>query len=247
VGAFYPAAAGSGDLLHLYSGRFDAVELGATFHRVPSADTARAWAADTPVGFRFCVKAPRALTRRLQASGAGESAAALRAFVAALGGRAGPVLVQIPGSMPAEPARLDRFLAALAGLPVAVEARHPAWRSDACLRVLSRRGAALVADAGAAGSLPPEITTDFAYLRMSASRNPDDVAVRAEQAALLARRGVEVWAFVRPAPGTAAALEALEFRLGLDRRLAGRQALRPPGRGEQPSFGGPGEQILPRA
>src|SRR3954454_12562572 len=58
-GSFYPADAQPADFLRLYAERLNAVELNATFYRLPSEAQFEAWAAQVPDGFRFAVKLGR--------------------------------------------------------------------------------------------------------------------------------------------------------------------------------------------
>ena len=62
---FYPAEAQPADFLRFYSSRLDAVELNATKYRLPSEEQFRSWASQVPSGFRFAVKAPEGVERRL--------------------------------------------------------------------------------------------------------------------------------------------------------------------------------------
>ena len=67
-GVVYPERGSTGSWLELYAERFDTVEVNATFYRLPTRPAVERWAARTPAGFCFAVKASRYLThvRRLQ-------------------------------------------------------------------------------------------------------------------------------------------------------------------------------------
>ena len=52
-----------------YFRRFQAVEIAATFTRLPGAETARRWRAEAPQGFEFSVRAPRIITHPEQRPG----------------------------------------------------------------------------------------------------------------------------------------------------------------------------------
>jgi uncharacterized protein YecE (DUF72 family) len=145
-GRFYPPGLPERRWLEYYSRRFPLVELNTTFYGLPSADSARRWAEQTPDGFRFAAKMSRYLThmRRLRAPEG--PVAQLFERLAPLGSRLGPVLFQLPPDLEAEPARLDAALAACPpGALLAVEPRHPSWFNDEVRDVLTRRGAALCA------------------------------------------------------------------------------------------------------
>ena len=61
-GRFYPKGLPAGRWLEHYARLFDAVELNASFYRLPGREQVAGWAARTPAEFRFAVKAWRALT-----------------------------------------------------------------------------------------------------------------------------------------------------------------------------------------
>lgn len=170
-GGFYPADARPADFLRLYAERLPAVELNASFYRIPSAEQLRAWAAATPPGFRFAVKASRRISHFGQVELLGDFSARVRE----LGDRLGPVLVQLPPSRPYATDLLERYLGLLEpDLRYAFEFRHPSWQEPAVDEALQAAGATRVGTARA--DLP------FLYLRLR--EPPYDEASLAE----LARR-----------------------------------------------------------
>ena len=62
LGVFYPRGTKPGDWLEHYAKHFDAVELDTTFHAIPPVERVRRWASVVPMDFRFCMKAPKAVT-----------------------------------------------------------------------------------------------------------------------------------------------------------------------------------------
>ncbi|MCG6656664.1 DUF72 domain-containing protein [Halomonas campisalis] len=126
-GSLYPPHGGG---LEEYARVFSAVEGNTTFYSgAPKAETVAAWAQRAPPGFRFCFKLPGALTHRRRLL---DIEAEFEAFVDALAplrDRLGPLMVQLPRDFgPAELPRLAVLLARWpAGLPCAVEPRHPAF------------------------------------------------------------------------------------------------------------------------
>jgi len=121
---FYPAGTRSADFLAYYARVLPTVELNTTFYRLPQPAQLERWAATVPDGFRFAVKAPRAIT----VFGRLEQAPAFCARARALGDRLGPLLVR-----PADThERDDDFLRTLLDgldedLWVAFDLRHPSW------------------------------------------------------------------------------------------------------------------------
>jgi len=137
-----------GSHLQRYAAVFDAVEINSSFYRPHQAATWAAWAAAVPARFRFAVKMPRAFSHDARLA---VDARALRAFldpVHHLGDRLGPLLLQLPGSLPFERGValrfLDRLRHAHAGA-IVVEPRHASWFAAPVARALRDRGIGRVA------------------------------------------------------------------------------------------------------
>ena len=114
-----------------YAESFDTVELNVTFYRQPRPAVFEGWARRAPAGFLFAVKASRFLTHVRRLRDPADSVRLLMDGAARLGEHLGPVLVQLPPDMPAEPARLDEN-------PRRVPARRSSHRrAEACLVVLA--------------------------------------------------------------------------------------------------------------
>jgi len=62
VGPFYPPGTRSADMLALYADQFRAVELNATYYRIPPPSTMAGLDRKTPRGFEFVVKAHQSMT-----------------------------------------------------------------------------------------------------------------------------------------------------------------------------------------
>lgn len=186
VGRLYPPGTPDKEFLRTYARRVDAIELNASYYRVPSEEVLDAWAAEVPERFRFCPKVHQSIThRRALEESADEAMAFARRFLR-LGRRLGPGFVQLPPWLDA--AGLGGLDALLAALPeafrVAVEFRHPSWfagtgelREDA-IRVLEHRGAgAVITDvAGRRDVCHASITAPFVMVRyVGNSLHPTDL------------------------------------------------------------------------
>lgn len=132
VGELFPKGSRSQDFLSLYSRRMTAVEGNTTFYSIPDAATVQRWHDETPPGFQFCPKLPRAITHEGQGGllfPQLERAIAFVALMQGLGDRLGPIFAQLPPSY--GPRGLDDLAAFLAGwpasVPLCVEVRHPDW------------------------------------------------------------------------------------------------------------------------
>jgi uncharacterized protein YecE (DUF72 family) len=122
-GGFYPAASDKADFLRLYAERLDAVELNATYYRLPSEAQFESWAAQAPDGFRFAVKLTRAVV-----DGRLDRIGTFAERVSVLRDRLGPVLVQLPEERPRDEGLLRLLLDSLPlDLQVAIEPQHPSW------------------------------------------------------------------------------------------------------------------------
>jgi uncharacterized protein YecE (DUF72 family) len=178
-GGFYPEKARPAEFLRFYSERFSSVELNTSFYQLPAEEQFRAWAEQTPPGFRFAVK----MTGRITHSGQLGLVGTFCERVRLLGERLGPVLVQLPATRP----RDDGFLALLLGsldpeLEVAFEFRHESWAgADVPVTVNSLEGEA-----------------PFRYLRL---REPpyDDAALKAlaERLQPLLDRGIRIYCYFK--------------------------------------------------
>ena len=137
---FYPAGIDRSAFLSFYAEQLTAVELNATKYRLPSEEQFRSWASQVPDGFRFAVKAPAGVERRLST---------FEERVRFLGDRLGCVRVVV------ERPRDDGFLELLLGsvdpaIRYALDLRDPSW--DGVEERLAEAGAVRVGDTkGSAG------------------------------------------------------------------------------------------------
>jgi uncharacterized protein YecE (DUF72 family) len=166
-GCFYPESVPQRLWLEHYAERFATVENNGTFYRLPGRETFERWRERTPDGFVMAVKASRYLTHIRRLRDPEEPVRRMLDAFAGLGDRLGPVLIQLPPGLPAEPALLDRTLGLFPpAIRVAVEPRHPTWWTDEIRDILAARGAALCwADRAGQPVTPLWRTADWGYLR----------------------------------------------------------------------------------
>lgn len=171
-GVLYPEECPQRRWLEHYSACFATVENNNAFYRLPSREVFTSWRDRTPGDFVFAVKASRFLTHMKRLRDPAEPVARLMAHAGGLGARLGPVLLQLPGTLRADPGLLDDCLRRFpAGTRVAVEPRHDSWWTPEIRALLERRGAALCwADAGSRPVTPRWRTTDWGYLRLHHGR-----------------------------------------------------------------------------
>lgn len=196
-GSFYPERARPGELLSLYAARLPAVEINATFYRMPTAKLLAGWRAQVPSGFAFALKGPRRITHVKRLAGAEEDLARFHAAAAELGSALGPVLWQLPPGLKRDLPLLEDFLALLPeGSRRAFEFRHPSWFADEVYAALARRGATLAAVHDEERETPLVATAPGGYLRLRApDYRPDELRAWAER--ILGQPWDEAWVFFK--------------------------------------------------
>ncbi len=165
-GKFYPASLSGAKMLAYYASRLGGVELNGSFYRTPPESTLLKWAADTPPGFRFCMKANLGLTYSADRFDRVGLAEIFSRRIAVLGERLGPVLLQFPPVRQKNVALLDSLLTALAR-PAAVEFRHPSWFDAETYAVIREHAGALVVTDEAKWPRAPQVDVGpIAYFRL---------------------------------------------------------------------------------
>jgi uncharacterized protein YecE (DUF72 family) len=167
-GTFYPPDVAQRRWLEYYARQFATVENNGTFYRLPPRETFASWRDRVPGDFVMTVKASRYLThvRRLR-----DPAGPVRRLLDAadgLGERLGPVLLQLPPDLRADPPLLAGCLGQFPpAARVAVEPRHESWWTDEVRDVLTAANAALCwADRAGSAVTPLWRTADWGYLRL---------------------------------------------------------------------------------
>jgi uncharacterized protein YecE (DUF72 family) len=166
-GVLYPTGLPQRLWLERYGESFDTVENNNAFYRLPTYDTFAAWRGRTPAGFVMAVKASRFLTHVKRLKDPEEPVRRLLGVADGLGGKLGPVLLQLPPTLHSDPQLLARCLRCFpARVRVAVEPRHPSWWNSEVRDVLERRGAALCwADRLGRPLTPLWRTAEWGYVR----------------------------------------------------------------------------------
>jgi uncharacterized protein YecE (DUF72 family) len=175
-GVFYPSGLSERLWLARYTERFDTVELNASFYRLPTRKAASAWAAATPDGFVFAVKASRYLTHVKRLRGVADGVARLYERIEPLvdAGKLGPVLWQLPENFHRDDDRLASALEELPGGRHAFEFRHASWFVPEIAQLLRRHDIALViGDHPERPFQTHERTADFVFARLHVGRGKD--------------------------------------------------------------------------
>lgn len=195
----------TGSHLERYARRFNAVEINTSFYRPHRAATYERWAAAVPESFRFAVKIPRSITHGRRLENAEEPLARFLDEVAGLGPKLGPLLFQLPPSLPFQGATGGEFLQRLRLVvpgSIVCEPRHPTWFVPAVDVLLAELRIARVA-----ADPPPVFQASepggwhgLTYYRLHSSPRiyysayaPDALDAIAQKLAVEARDGVSSW------------------------------------------------------
>ncbi|HEV2374289.1 MAG TPA: DUF72 domain-containing protein [Streptosporangiaceae bacterium] len=250
-GVFYPPKVPARRWLEYYAENYATVENNGTFYRLPSAETFTGWRARLPEGFVMAIKASRYLTHVRRLRDPAQPVARLMTAAAGLGSRLGPVLLQLPPTLTADPDLLDACLAEFAkthdnaGRPgtanavrIVVEPRHPSWWDASVQEVLSSHGAALCwADRLGEAVTPLWRPAGWGYLRLhegTAQPWPRyDAATLRSWVSRIAERwpdGQDVYVYFNNDPGGAAVADSAAFAaLATDAGLTATRAPALPG------------------
>jgi uncharacterized protein YecE (DUF72 family) len=201
-----------------YATRFNAVEINSSFYRPHRRSTYERWAASVPQDFRFSAKLPRAITHNARLKAVEDPLEKFLGEVSGLGGKLGPLLVQLPPNLAFETKIAAGFFAGLRARfdgPLACEPRHASWFAKEAEALLQKHKVArVVADpAPAPGADKPGGWRGFAYFRwhgapvMYRSDYPP-----ARLAALAAQLKADDWCIFDNTADGAATLNALSLQ-----------------------------------
>ena len=141
-GLFYPEDIKKKDWFGYYSEHYDTVELNNTFYHLPKASTFEKWAAESPAGFVFCVKANRYITHVKKLNEPGQSVGKFMERAYKLGEKLGPILYQLPPNLHINVDKLRKFLEVLPEwVENFFEFRHASWFCDEVYGILDDFGA----------------------------------------------------------------------------------------------------------
>jgi uncharacterized protein YecE (DUF72 family) len=215
-GVLYPEGVPQRLWLETYAATFPTVESNNAFYRLPPEETFAAWRERTPAGFVMAVKASRFLTHIKRLAEPEEPVARLMAAVAGLGDKLGPILLQLPPTLRADPARLDHCLSCFpGGVRVAVEFRHETWWTPGVREILGARGAALCwADRRGRPVSPLWDTAAWGYVRLHEGRagfSYGDTSLRTWAGRVREAGWRDAYVYFNNDPGGAAVRNAARF------------------------------------
>lgn len=166
-GEFYPAGLAARRWLEHYVEQFTAVEVNATFYRLPAEHTVRRWHDTASPGFAYCPKGSRLITHARRLRNCEEAAETFLARLKPLGAQLGAVLWQLPPDLERDDDLLDGFLAILPRhVRHAVEFRHRSWYAEGVYEVLRSHRTAHVGVSSLDMPATMARTADFVYVRL---------------------------------------------------------------------------------
>ena len=146
--------------LERYARLLNGAEINSSFYRPHKLETWKRWQATVPEGFRFSVKAPKAITHDRALLDCEGLLAEFFEQLTGLGPRLGPVLFQLPPKLVWDEQKVSGFLRSLRGLhrgQVVIEPRHASWFTPAAESILEEfRVARVSADPALASPSAPE-------------------------------------------------------------------------------------------
>ena len=165
-GRFYPEDAPARSWLECYAKTFCTTEVNNTFYRLPARSTFERWDQATPLDFVMAVKASRFLTHIKRLQDPLEPVERLLSATEGLGQSLGPVLFQLPPTLPLDVELLAGLLDAIGGrVKAALEFRHPSWTDRRVRELLEKHQAAWVCAHTPGASATLFATADWTYLR----------------------------------------------------------------------------------
>jgi len=172
TGTFYPPGYQSDQFLSEYSKHFDTVEVDNTFYRIPYKSTVSKWRDQTPPGFIFSAKFPKAITHEKMLHNSQNDVERFLETVSLFQEKTGPLLIQLPPAFKPEHVQvLSDFLAFLPKKRLfVVEVRNRRLLSNQLYSLLRDREIGLAIVDSPFLPLTEEVTADFIYIRWEGDR-----------------------------------------------------------------------------
>ncbi|WP_309086255.1 DUF72 domain-containing protein [Chelativorans sp.] len=179
-GTFYPDDLPKKRQLEYASRQMPTIEINGTYYSTFKPDTYAKWAAETPDGFVFSLKAIRFATNRRVLGEAGESISRfLESGPAALGEKLGPIVWQFAPTKKFDPQDFEAFLKLLpekqdsVRLRHVLEVRHPSFVVPEFAALARKYGVAICYAHHFTYPEIADVTADFVYARLQ--RGEDSV------------------------------------------------------------------------
>jgi uncharacterized protein YecE (DUF72 family) len=210
-----------GSHLARYAARLPAVEINSSFYKPHRSTTYARWAESVPEDFRFSVKLPKLATHERRLVDVDDVLDSFLAEATQLGDKLGPLLVQLPPSLPFSAEVAGGFFTELRARfdgKVALEPRHASWFEPAAERLVMQYHVARVAADPAVipAAADPGGWDGLVYHRLHGSPRVYYSAYSDEYLEALAKtlaraaRSAEVWCIFDNTAAFAATVNALD-------------------------------------
>ena len=177
LGHFYPAKLEAGGYLPYYSKVFDTVEIDSSFYRIPNVFMTGKWAKVTPDNFMFTAKFPKSVTHDRRLAEPEKDLEYLYKCFTPLKEKLAAFLIQLPPSLSLKEGfrKLKYLLGELDySYRYAIEFRHETWFTEEVYDLLKHHKVCMAWAALDNLKIPPEVTTNFIYLRLIGDRSIDE-------------------------------------------------------------------------
>jgi uncharacterized protein YecE (DUF72 family) len=166
-GTFYPRDLAVKKMLAYYAARFSTTEINYSFRRIPSVTTLSNWSAETPVNFRFSLKALQEITHVKELRDCDEVLTRFWEAAVTLKEKLGVILFQLPPYFRKDISVLNDFLALFPReMKSAFEFRHESWFNEEVFDSLRSRNVALCIADSEKLRTPVVTTADYGYFRL---------------------------------------------------------------------------------
>ncbi len=164
----------AGSHLERYASTFNAVEINSSFYRPHRRATYERWAASVPADFRFSVKLPKEITHVRRFVDAFDILDRFIDETSGLGGKLGPILVQLPPKFEFDAALAADFISSFRSRfsgDIVWEPRHATWFSGEVETLFGEHRIARVAadPAKTPGAGDPAGSSTITYYRLHGS------------------------------------------------------------------------------
>jgi uncharacterized protein YecE (DUF72 family) len=187
-GVFFPKGLAQAKELDYAASRMTAIEVNGTYYSLQKPESFVKWAAASPEGFVYTVKASRyATNRRVLAEGGPSVEKFLGQGLTKLGPKLGPILWQFAHTKKFDAEDFSAFLDLLPAeqdgvrLRHAVEVRHESFICPAFVDLAKAHGVAIVHADHATYPEIAEETADFAYVRLQQAREDEETGYSAAE------------------------------------------------------------------
>lgn len=165
-GIFYPQDLPQKKWFQYFSGKFDTVEINASFYRIPILKTVQGWYERSPGDFKFSVKMSRLVSHRKKLKNCSDELQWFFSVFEPLYPKIAVVLIQLPPLLKFDPARINEFSSLLpTRYRFAFEFRNPGWYREETYEILARYGHIFCIHDMAGVATEKIITSDSIYIR----------------------------------------------------------------------------------